>query len=184
MDLTSQNPKNKMHLAWKLVFTHLYMPDAIIIIYMTFQWYCRELEKGLTHRSFLFWQHNWNRNKDDRGLMFFSFSFATKQSSDLAETVTVSSYGHNCQDLLQLDVQNNKQTIYRWFRGEITEPTWELRLNMCWLKPFFLPTHNASWLTSLKKSSEVSISHIFSFLSFFFSFSLFYSSATSVQWWL
>lgn len=37
MDLTSQNPKNKMHLAWKLVFTHLYMPDAIIIIYMTFQ---------------------------------------------------------------------------------------------------------------------------------------------------
>lgn len=37
MDLTSQNPKNKMHLAWKLVFTRLYTPDAIIIIYMTFQ---------------------------------------------------------------------------------------------------------------------------------------------------
>lgn len=43
MDLTSQNPKNKMHLAWKLVLTHLYTPDAIIIIYMTFQWYCRKL---------------------------------------------------------------------------------------------------------------------------------------------
>lgn len=37
MDLTSQNPKNKMHLAWKLVLTHLYTPDAILIIYMTFQ---------------------------------------------------------------------------------------------------------------------------------------------------
>lgn len=36
MDLTNQNPKNKMHLAWKLVFTHLYMPDAFIIIYKTF----------------------------------------------------------------------------------------------------------------------------------------------------
>lgn len=45
MDLTSQNPKNKMHLAWKLVFTHLYTPDAIIIIYMTFQCYCRKLKK-------------------------------------------------------------------------------------------------------------------------------------------
>lgn len=37
MDLTSQNPKNKMHLAWKLVFTHLYKPNAIIIIYMASQ---------------------------------------------------------------------------------------------------------------------------------------------------
>lgn len=37
MDLTNRNPKNKMHLAWMLVLTHLYTPDAIIIIYMTFQ---------------------------------------------------------------------------------------------------------------------------------------------------
>lgn len=37
MDLTSQDLKNKMHLVWKLVLTHLYTPDAIIIIYMTFQ---------------------------------------------------------------------------------------------------------------------------------------------------
>lgn len=37
MDSTGHNPKNKMHLAGKLVFTFLYMPDAIIIIYMTFQ---------------------------------------------------------------------------------------------------------------------------------------------------
>lgn len=31
-----------------------------------------------------------------------------------------------------------------------------------------LPTHNESWLTSLKKSSEVCISHNFSFLQLFF----------------
>ena len=39
-DLTSQDPKNEMHLAWKSVLTHLYTPDAIIIIYTTFQWRC------------------------------------------------------------------------------------------------------------------------------------------------
>lgn len=43
------------------------------------------------------------------------------------------------------------------------------------VKAFILPSYDASWLTSLKKSSEVWISHIFL---------LFYSSATSVQWWL
>lgn len=37
MDLTSQNPKNKMHLALKFVLTHLYTADVIIIIYMTCQ---------------------------------------------------------------------------------------------------------------------------------------------------
>lgn len=40
VDLTSQDPKNEMHLAWKSVLTHLYTPDAIIIIYTTFQWRC------------------------------------------------------------------------------------------------------------------------------------------------
>lgn len=33
----SQNPKNKTHVVWKLVLTHLYTPDAIIVIYMTLQ---------------------------------------------------------------------------------------------------------------------------------------------------
>lgn len=33
MDLTSQNPKNKMHLAWKLVFTGLYTLNAVSVIY-------------------------------------------------------------------------------------------------------------------------------------------------------
>lgn len=42
MDLTSQNPKNEMHLDWKLVLTHLYKPDAILVIYMIFQSYCRK----------------------------------------------------------------------------------------------------------------------------------------------
>lgn len=37
MDATSQNPKNKMHLASKLVWTHLYTADAIIVIYTIFQ---------------------------------------------------------------------------------------------------------------------------------------------------
>lgn len=36
MDLTSENPKNEMHLAWfKLVFTHFYIPSAIPRIYTT-----------------------------------------------------------------------------------------------------------------------------------------------------
>lgn len=31
----SQNPKNKMHLAWRLVLTHLHTPEAILVMYMT-----------------------------------------------------------------------------------------------------------------------------------------------------
>lgn len=51
------------------------------------------------------------------------------------------------------------ETTSKHFTGEKGKTTWELRLDMCWLKPFFLPTHHPSWLTSLKKSSDVSISH-------------------------
>lgn len=70
-------------------------------------------ERSDTRTCCLFWQHEGNRNKDDRCWMFSLFCFVTKSSSDLAETVTVSSYRHNCQDPIQLDIQNNKQTIYR-----------------------------------------------------------------------
>lgn len=92
------------------------------------------------------------------------------------QTVMVSSYDHNCHDLHWLHIQNNTQETGEIYRWKTTEPTWELRLDMCWFNPFF---HNAVWLTSLKKSSEVNISHKFKL------FFLFYSSAmSSVQWWL
>lgn len=53
-------------------------------------------------------------------------------------------------------------------KGETTEPTWELRLDMCWLKPFFLPTHKASWLTSLKNHQMLVSATILNFLFFIY----------------
>lgn len=44
--------------------------------------------------------------------------------------------------------------------GEKGKTTRELRLDMCWLKPFFLPSQNAR-ADILKKSSDVRISHNF-----------------------
>lgn len=54
-------------------------------------------------------------------------------------------------------------------KGKTTELMWELRLDMCWLKPFFfIPTHNASWLTSFKKNHRMLVSAtVLNFLFFF-----------------
>lgn len=58
--------------------------------------------------------------------------------------------------VVSMDIQNNEQTVYRW-KWKTTEPTWELRLGMCWLKPFFfsLPTYKASWLISFLKNHRM-----------------------------
>lgn len=95
-------------------------------------------------------------------LVVLWFCLLTKLNSDLIEIVMVSLYKHNCHDLLRLDIQYNKQTIYRW-KGETTEPTWELRLDMCWLKPFFLTNSQCIMADIIKKSPEVGISHNFFF---------------------
>lgn len=139
MDLTSQNSKNKMHLAWKLVLTHLYTPDAVIIIYMTFRWYCRMiLQKNWGN----VWLNRSVKKETEIKTMDVSCSPVLHCWALLLGKLSWSSYTNIIVMISYKRV--SKKTTSKRFTGEkggkgwgTTEPTWELRLDMCWLKPFF-----------------------------------------------
>lgn len=70
MDFWVNNPKNKMHLAWKLVFTHLYMPDAIIYIH-DISVILQKIGRKAWHKGHaISWQHE-GKQKKRQQLFFF-----------------------------------------------------------------------------------------------------------------
>lgn len=88
----------------------------------------------------------------------------------------VSLHKHNCCDLLRRDIQNNKQTILHVRRGN-HRANMILKAGYVLVKAFFLINSQCIMADIiLKKSSDVSFSHIFLFFII-----LLYSSTTSVQ---
>lgn len=63
------------------------MPDAIIFIYMTFQWYCRNLQEGPAVRPVFLQEREANRNTADLGWLI-----SPKFSSDLLKVSVVLTY--------------------------------------------------------------------------------------------
>lgn len=172
MDFWVNNPKNKMHLAWKLVFTHLYMPDAIIYIH-DISVILQKIGRKAWHKGHaISWQHEGKQKK--RRQLFFFLPLCWEILTLIWQKLPWSPYTDKISKIGQPKA-TNKQFIGKKKRGDHMRTKADYVL----VKSFFfilLPTHNESWLTSLKKSSEVCISHNFSFLY------LFFLNFTAVPW--
>lgn len=147
MDWTSQNPKNKMHLAWKLVFTHLHMPDALII-------YIHDISMILQKTGRRAWQrgHPFCGNMRETEIKMASLA-------SLCDKVYLWFY-RNCLGVLiqtgSSEVGHSKQQINKGKKTHI-----RTKAEYVLVKSFFfsyqLTMHH--WLTSLKKKKIIRSSH-------------------------
>lgn len=97
MDFWVNNPKNKMHLAWKLVFTHLYMPDAIIYIH-DISVILQKIGRKAWHKGHaISWQHEGKQKKKTTAVLLSS-TLLRNFNSDLTETAMVSLHRQDLQD--------------------------------------------------------------------------------------
>lgn len=142
MDFWVNNPKNKMHLAWKLVFTHLYMPDAIIYIH-DISVILQKIGRKAWHKGHaISWQHEGKQKK--RQQLFFFLPLCWEILTLIWQKLPWSPYTDKISKIGQPKA-TNKQFIGKKKGGT----TWELRLIMCWLNPFFFyPLTNSQWIVA------------------------------------
>lgn len=141
MDFWVNNPKNKMHLAWKLVFTHLYMPDAIIYIH-DISVILQKIGRKAWHKGHaLSWQHEGKQKK--RRQLFFFLPLCWENLTLIWQKLPWPPYTDKISKIGQ-PKGTNKQFIGKKKGGT----TWELRLIMCWLNPFFNPLTNSQWIVA------------------------------------